>query len=144
MSVPVAPKPDLLVVAAVIVSGGRVLLTRRNAGAHLAGHWEFPGGKVEPGETPPEALRRELAEELGVASVIAEPFAFNHHVYPDRNVLLLTYRARLEGEPRPLGCAALDWFAPEQVRALTMPPADAPILTRLLPLLERGEAPTSA
>ena len=136
---PSHPPESLLVVAAVIVRGGRVLLTRRNAGAHLAGHWEFPGGKVEASDTPAEALRRELEEELGVASVVGEPFAFNHHLYPDRSVLLLTYRARLEGEPRPLGCAALDWFTAGQVRNLTMPPADGPILERLLPMLEGGE-----
>lgn len=137
---PSHPPESLLVVAAVIVRGGRVLLTRRNAGAHLAGHWEFPGGKVEAGETPAEALRRELQEELGVTSIVGEPFAFNHHLYPDRSVLLLTYRARLEGDPQPLGCAALDWFTAGQVRDLTMPPADGPILERLLPLLEAASA----
>jgi len=126
----------LLVVAAVVVADGRVLLTRRARGTHLEGHWEFPGGKVEEGETPADALRRELEEELGVGSVVEEPFAFNHHVYPDRSVLLLTYRTRLSGVPRPLGCEALDWFTAAQVRSLTMPPADGPILARLLPLLE--------
>jgi hypothetical protein len=71
---------------------------------------------------------------------VEEPFAFNHHVYPERSVLLLTYRTRLMGEPQPLGCSALDWFAPAQVRSLTMPPADAPILERLLALLEQTPA----
>jgi len=140
MSAPVDRKPSLLVVAAVVLRHGRVLLTKRHEGTHLAGHWEFPGGKVEAGETPVAALQRELREELGVTALVEEPFAFNHHVYPERSVLLLTYRTRLMGEPQPLGCSALDWFAPAQVRSLTMPPADAPILERLLALLEQTPA----
>jgi 8-oxo-dGTP diphosphatase len=123
----------MMVVAAVVVREGRVLLTRRGAGAHLEHHWEFPGGKVEPGEAPPDALARELSEELGVIAAVGAPFAFNFHEYPGRRVLLLTYLVAIEGEPRPLGCAALGWFNAGEVASLTMPPADGPILERLMP-----------
>ena len=127
--------PLILVVAAVVVRRHRVLLTQRESGSHLAGYWEFPGGKIEAGEDPPTALRRELMEELGVDAVVEAPFAFNHHAYPGKRVLLLTYLARFDGDPRKQECAALGWFTDDEVRALNMPPADGPILTRLLPML---------
>src|SRR5262245_44339636 len=131
-----APARNLIVVAAVIVREGRVLLTQRAEGSHLALHWEFPGGKVEEGESPPEALRREILEELGVESTIDAPFAFNWHDYGERRVLLLTYSTTLgSGEPRPLGCRDLGWFGRDEVASLKLPPADGPILERLLPLL---------
>jgi len=132
-------QPVLIVVAAVILRDGRVLLGRREAGSHLEHHWEFPGGKVEPGEDPPTALARELAEELGVSAHIGSPFAFNYHEYPTRRILLLTYLATIETEPRPLACAALGWFDRAEVAALPMPPADGPILAVLLPLLAPGD-----
>jgi len=128
--------PILIVVAAVVVRDGRVLLTRRNAGTHLEGYWELPGGKVEAGESLPAALARELAEELGVRAVVGAPFAFNYHEYPVPRVLLLAYTADLEAEPRPIGCAELAWFDAPGVRALRTPSADVPIFERLLPLLD--------
>lgn len=128
---PSAGQPILLVVAAIVARGGRILLTLRGEGSHLAGHWEFPGGKVEPGEEPPGALAREIEEELGVAAEVGSPFAFNYHAYPERRVLLLTYRVTLHGEPRPLGCERLGWFTPAEIAGLRLPPADAPILDRL-------------
>jgi 8-oxo-dGTP diphosphatase len=130
-----ARRPLLLVVAAVVVRDGRVLLALRPDGVHLAGHWEFPGGKVEPGESPPAALAREIEEELGVAATVEAPFAFNHHAYADREVLLLTWRVTLRGEPRALGCAAIGWFGAAGIRRLPTPPADGPIFAALEPLL---------
>ncbi len=133
-----APPRSLIVVAAVILRDGRVLLTQREPDAHLPLHWEFPGGKVEEGESPAEALRRELMEELNVETTVEEPFAFNWHDYGDKRVLLLAYRARiLRGEPEAIGCRDLGWFAGGRVRGLDLPPADDPILERLLPLLAR-------
>ena len=127
--------PLVIVVAAVVVSSGRVLLTRRKQGTHLAGFWEFPGGKVEHGENPTEALNRELTEELGVSSRIGAPFAFGYHEYETLGVLLLTYEAALDGSPRAIGCSELGWFSAAQIAGLDIPPAGGPILERLLPLL---------
>lgn len=132
-----SPLPTLTVVAAVVVRDGRVLLTRRAAGTHLEGMWEFPGGKVEPGEEPPVALVRELAEELGVEATTSAPFAFNYHAYPGKRVLLLTYMAEFEGTPRPLGCAELGWFRRSEIERLQTPPADVPIFEKLAPLLRQ-------
>lgn len=129
--------PSFTVVAAVVLREGRVLLTQRERGAHLALHWELPGGKVEPGESPPEALVRELREELEVESDVVRPFAFNWHDYGDRRILLLAYEARiLAGRPRPVGCRDLGWFDAAGVGGLKLPAADGPILDRLLPLLK--------
>lgn len=128
----------LIVVAAIVVRDGKLLMTRRTAGSHLGGLWELPGGKVEPGESPPAALARELREELGVSARVGAPFAFNYHEYPDRRVLLLTYGADLDGDPRPLGCTDLGWFGPSQIERLPTPDADGPILGRAATLLGRS------
>ena len=128
-------EPVLIVVAAVVVRDGRVLLTRRNAGSHLEGMWEFPGGKIEPGEEPPQALVREMREELGVEAVAGAPFAFNYHAYPGKRVLLLTYLMEIAGTPRTLGCADLGWFTLREIDRLETPPADVPIFEKLRPLL---------
>jgi len=129
----------ITVVAAVVLRDGRVLLTQRAENTHLPLHWEFPGGKVEAGETPPDALRREIEEEVGVQAAIEEPFAFNWHDYGEKKVLLLAYAARIvSGEPKAIGCRDLGWFDRDQVAALRMPPADGPILARLAPVLAAG------
>src|SRR5262245_24364512 len=129
------PHSILIVVAAVVVRDGRVLLTRRVAGSHLEGMWEFPGGKVERSEEPQTALVREIAEELGVDAAIGGPFAFLYHAYPGKCILLLTYLTDLIGMPRPLGSAELGWFTRREVVRLEIPPADVPIFDRLRPLL---------
>ncbi|HOF61021.1 MAG TPA: (deoxy)nucleoside triphosphate pyrophosphohydrolase [Candidatus Latescibacteria bacterium] len=121
------------VVAAVIRRGGRVLVTQRNPDSHMGGMWEFPGGKVEPGETHAETLKRELREELGVRTIVGEKITLIRHAYPDRTVRLHFYRAELRdgGEPRPIGCAALRWVTPDELATLPMPPADAPVVGML-------------
>jgi 8-oxo-dGTP diphosphatase len=124
-------RSPVLVVAAAVVRDGRLLLALRPDGSHLAGHWELPGGKIEPGEQPVEALRRELLEELGVAASVGEPLCFNWHAYPDRQVLLLVYAATLDGAPQALGCKELRWCAFSEIEALPTPPADGPIFSRL-------------
>lgn len=124
--------PTMTVVAAALVDGdGRVLLQQRAPGRHMAGLWEFPGGKVEPGERPEQALIRELAEELGIETEIAciAPATFASAELGERHLLLLLYICRKwRGEPRPLDASALKWVRPNQMFALDMPPADIPLI----------------
>jgi 8-oxo-dGTP diphosphatase len=125
------------VVAAALADGdGRVLLQQRAPGRPMAGLWEFPGGKVEPGERYEAALARELAEELGIEvdEGALQPAAFASADNAGRHMLLLLYLCReWRGEPRPLDAAELVWVLPAEMTALPMPPADEP----LIPLLER-------
>ena len=125
----------LLVVAAALVDGeGRVLLQRRPVGRVMAGLWEFPGGKIEPGETPEAALLRELAEELGIeiAPGALAPVSFASAPLGGRHLLLLLYLAdRWTGEPQALEAEALAWVAPADMGALAMPPADMPLIAPL-------------
>lgn len=122
-----------LVVAAVIRGqDGRYLLARRLPGAHLGGLWEFPGGGVEDGELPEQALVRELKEELGVDARILGPRTFAWHREPGREVLLLFYDAEITfGVPRGLQGQELAWFKPEELRELPVPPADAQLMKSL-------------
>jgi 8-oxo-dGTP diphosphatase len=124
------PLPLVLVVAAVVVRGGNVLLSRRPPGKHLAGLWEFPGGKVEEGETPESALAREVREELGLEITAPLPYAFVHHEYPEKRILMLAYRCGASGEP-----AGTDlewrWHPLARLDADVMPPADLPIVRAL-------------
>lgn len=129
----------LLVVAAALVDAeGRVLLARRPPGKSMAGLWEFPGGKVEPGETPEAALIRELREELAVAieEVDLEPATFASHAYPSFRLLMPIYLCRRwRGEPIPREGQELAWAAPSRFGDFAMPPADvapAAVLARLL------------
>ena len=125
-------KPTLIVAAAALVDAdGRVLLQQRAAGRQMAGLWEFPGGKVEPGETPEEALIRELREELGIETDQAciAPAAFASAPLGDRRLLLLLYICRKwRGNPAPLDAAALQWVRPNRMFGLAMPPADIPLI----------------
>lgn len=131
--------PWLTVVAAALVDGeGRVLVQQRPEGAPMAGLWEFPGGKVDPGETPEAALIRELAEELGVdveAACLA-PGCFASEPLGDRHLLLLLYVCRKwSGTPDARHATALQWLRPAQLFGLAMPPADKPLLGLLDALL---------
>jgi 8-oxo-dGTP diphosphatase len=124
----------LLVSAAILIEGGRVLLTQRKAGTHLAGAWEFPGGKVGAGEDPRHALVRELREELGIDTVAGDVMEVTFHRYPERAVLLLFYRAlRRAGspEPRALDVAAFRWARAEELDEASFPPADIAILRKV-------------
>jgi 8-oxo-dGTP diphosphatase len=126
----------LLVVAAALVDhDGRVLVQRRPPGKPMAGLWEFPGGKIEPGETPEAALVRELGEELGIAldTDALEPAAFASEALGERHLLLMLYTLRAwEGRPEARHATELRWVPPCELYALDMPSADRP----LIPLLE--------
>ncbi|HEX3344833.1 MAG TPA: (deoxy)nucleoside triphosphate pyrophosphohydrolase, partial [Polyangiaceae bacterium] len=125
----------VVVAAAVLVEAGRVLLTQRKAGTHLAGAWEFPGGKVESGEDPREALRRELGEEIGLEATVGEIVDVTFHRYEDADkaVLLLFFDAtRGEGsEPRALDVAAFKWAEAGELRSEDFPPADVGVLEKV-------------
>lgn len=130
----------LLVVAVALVDAdGRVLVSERPPGKQLAGLWEFPGGKVEPGERPEATLIRELSEELGIAveEPCLAPLTFASHAYPDFHLLMPLYVCRRwSGTPRPMEGQTLKWVRPRTLRDLAMPPADAPLIPFLIDLLE--------
>ena len=123
----------MLVVAGALFDGeGRVLLAQRPAGKALAGRWEFPGGKVDTGESEHAALRRELREELGVEVIAARPFMRLAHAYEDRDVeLSLWIVERFHGEPRSLDAQALKWVSPAALAAEDILEADQPFITGL-------------
>lgn len=129
----------LVSAAALVDPDGRVLIAQRPEGKAMAGLWEFPGGKVEPGETPEAALIRELREELAIetwASCLA-PLSFASHAYPDFHLLMPLFVCRKweGGPPRPREHAALKWVRPRDLSRYPMPAADLPFLPVLRDLL---------
>jgi 8-oxo-dGTP diphosphatase len=114
----------VLVVAAVIQREDRFLVTRRQDGVHLAGFWEFPGGKVADGESHDAALRRELQEELDVQIVVNDLLLETSHQYPERVVQLFFYRCDLLGTPRPMIGQEMAWVERSKLPSLSFPPAD--------------------
>ena len=127
-------KTLLVSAVALIDRDGRVLLAQRPAGKQMAGLWEFPGGKVEPGETPEAALVRELHEELGIdtwASCLA-PLTFASHTYTDFHLLMPVFACRKwQGTPIAKEGQALAWVRKGELRSYPMPPADVPIIAVL-------------
>jgi len=122
----------IIVAAALMIEQGKILVTQRREGAHFGLFWEFPGGKVQEGEEPRQALCRELEEELGIEAEVGEIFDAVFHVYPEYPVLLLVYRCQVrKGDPRPLGCRDLRWVDLEGLDEIAMPPADDPIRRKL-------------
>jgi 8-oxo-dGTP diphosphatase len=124
----------IVVSAAVLIEQGRVLLTQRKSGTHLAGAWEFPGGKVEPDEDPKAALVRELREEIGVDAEVGDIVEVTFHRYPSKSVLLLFYEAKLapnSPRPQPIDVAALRWCRGSELRDEELPPADVPVLAKV-------------
>ena len=125
----------LVAAVALIDRDGRVLLAQRPEGKSMAGLWEFPGGKVEEGETPEVALIRELEEELGIntwESCLA-PLTFASHSYDDFHLMMPLYAInKWQGEPKGQEGQALQWVTKAELRELPMPPADAPLLPAVL------------
>lgn len=125
-------RDTVLVAAGVLEREGKILAARRKKGSHLEGYWEFPGGKLEPGESPEDCLVRELAEEIGVRVQPRGIAEVVFHRYPEKSVLLLFYRCDLlEGEPRPIECDEVRWVALEELPSLDWAPADVPFVRRL-------------
>jgi 8-oxo-dGTP diphosphatase len=128
----------LVVACALVDADGRVLLAKRPPGRPLAGLWEFPGGKVEPGETPEAALIRELEEELGIriAGKCLAPFTFASHSYDAFHLLMPLYLCRRwDGEVKAQQGQELAWVRPARLAAYAMPPADEPLKAMLRDLL---------
>jgi len=120
------------VAVGVLRSSGQVLITRRPAGVHLQGYWEFPGGKVEPGEGRWAALERELYEEIGVRALDGYPLIHLSHAYPDRHVSLDVWEVtEWRGEPRGCEGQAVEWVGTDELEQRRLPPADRPILSAL-------------
>lgn len=131
--------PLLTVACAVLVDAdGRILVASRPEGKDMAGLWEFPGGKVEAGESPESALVRELREELGLetrASCLA-PCGFASHAYPSFHLLLLAFAIRKwQGEAAPREGQRLQWLRPAELFRIDMPPADRPLLGQIASML---------
>ena len=122
----------IIVTAALVKEGQKILITQRREDTHCQLLWEFPGGKVKEGEEPRQALRRELEEELGIEAEVGGMFDAAFHVYPEYPVLLLVYRCGVtQGVPKPLACRDLRWVDLDELAGFPMPPADDPIRRRI-------------
>lgn len=133
------PHTSVEVSAGLVFRSGQLLITQRPAGGHLAGLWEFPGGKREPGESFEECLRRELHEELGVNVLVHDEIERITHNYPEKSVHLRFFRCALaeaSPEPRAIGCQAVAWVTRETLADFEFPAADA----RLLEMLKAANA----
>jgi 8-oxo-dGTP diphosphatase len=126
-------KPTIRVVAAALFdAGGRVLIAQRPAGKPMAGRWEFPGGKIDEGESERQALERELSEELGIEVIGAHRMLELTHEYPDRHVELCMWRvSAYRGTPHPHDGQALKWVRPEELAHEDLLEADRPIVQAL-------------
>jgi 8-oxo-dGTP diphosphatase len=131
----------LVVAVALIDADGRVLIAERPEGKQLAGLWEFPGGKIEPGERPEETLIRELHEELGITveEPCLAPLTFASHAYDSFHLLMPLYVCRRwSGFVQPREGQRLKWVRPRELRNYPMPPADEPLIPPLIELVEPG------
>jgi 8-oxo-dGTP diphosphatase len=125
-------RPRKLVVAALVRDpSGRILLTQRRADQPMPLLWEFPGGKVEPGEAPEAALAREIAEELGCGARVGRIDEVVFHAYPEFDLYMLVYACSLEGEPRAVEVAQLAWVPPPALLGYEVLPADVALVARL-------------
>jgi mutator protein MutT len=122
----------IVVSAAVIEDHGRFFVTRRHAGTHLEGYWEFPGGKCNAGESLRDCLERELMEELAATVTIREEIFTVTHDYPDRSVELHFFACSLHNSPVALLGQEMHWVPREELRSLTFPPADEELIAKLI------------
>ncbi len=123
--------PPTVVTAAVIEREGRLLVTRRLEGTHLAGHWEFPGGKCEAGESPEDCLARELREELGVGARVGAQVYRTLYAYAERRLDLRFFACEIDAEPAALLGQEIRWVERHELRTLRFPPADAELVEQL-------------
>jgi 8-oxo-dGTP diphosphatase len=124
-------RPHVVVAAAVICRGDEYFVTRRQAGVHLEGYWEFPGGKCDAGETLEGCLAREIREELDAAVRVGSELLAVTHEYPERSVELRFFACELEGDPQPMLGQEMRWVRREDLASLPFPPADAELLELL-------------
>jgi len=125
------PKPRIVVTAAVVRRAGAFLVTRRQAGVHLEGYWEFPGGKCDPGESLAECLNREMLEELDTSVRAGREILATEHDYAERIVELHFIECELLREPRPLLGQEMRWVSRQELRSLRFPPADDELIELL-------------
>ncbi len=130
MAAPV--KPHYRIAVGIVERGGKILISKRRPDTHQGDLWEFPGGKVRAGESPEQAVVREMREELGVGVRVDRLYARVEHEYPDRAIELLAYRCVLEeGKPTPIHCAACEWVALAGLNRFSFPEANQTIVKRL-------------
>jgi 8-oxo-dGTP diphosphatase len=130
----------IVVTAAVIEKDGRVLIAKRKKGWRFADKWEFPGGKIEPNETPEECLQRELREELGIETEIGEFFCVSTYAYPHATVQLLVYRAlHVSGEYTLYDHQEMRWVLPEHLLQYDFPEADNLVIEKLMGAVSKGQ-----
>jgi 8-oxo-dGTP diphosphatase len=128
----------LVVAAALIDPRGQVLVQQRPPGKSMAGLWEFPGGKIERGETPEAALTRELREELGIIVGALVPLGFASETLGERHLLMLLYECRdWTGTPQAIHASAVQWVRPSTLHGLAMPPADLPLIASIVRTAQR-------
>jgi mutator protein MutT len=134
-------KPHFQVTAGLIWRDGKVLITRRPEGSHLAGYWEFPGGKQEGGETLKECLRREIREELGVDVKVETHLLLVDHDYGTKTISLHLFQcSHLRGDPCPIGCDDMKWVDPKDLDLYKLPPPDIQILPLIKKMAEGSSA----
>jgi 8-oxo-dGTP diphosphatase len=140
-----ASRKPVQVAAGLIMKDGQYLITRRKAGVHLQGLWEFPGGKREPGESLEECLKRELREELGIEITTPVLFHVVRHDYPEKAVELFFFCCSIKaGQPKPLGCEVFQWVMPVDLPNYAFPPADESLIKLLREQAGQGHNAVSA